>query len=39
MSKNDKVLEKEDHIYVAGKILISSGISRCTLCHFNHWLF
>ena len=39
MSKNKKVLEKGDHIYVPGKIQIFSGIFRCMLCHFNHWLF
>ena len=39
MSKNKKILEKGDHIYVPGKIQIYSGTFRCMLCHFNHWLF
>ena len=33
MSKNDKLLEKEDHIYIPGKILIYPSIFRCMLCH------
>ena len=38
MSKGDKLLEKEDHIYVPGKIWIYSSIFRCMLSRFNHWL-
>ena len=36
MSQNDKLLEKEDHIYVPGRFWVYSSIFRCTLCHFNH---
>ena len=39
MFKNEKLLEKEDHLYVPGSFEIYPSIFRCKLCHFNHWLF
>ena len=39
MPKNDKLLEREDHIYVPGNILKYSSTFRCMLCRFNYWLF
>ena len=39
MFKNEKLLEKEGHLYVPGSFEIYPSIFRCMLCHFNHWLF
>ena len=41
ISKNDKLLEKESHLYVpgGGGGGIYSSIFRGMLCHFSHWLF